>query len=196
MMHFVLELKVILVYLRAVLLVYFLYKVFLLDILKAAIRESVSKMVADLEEGILVVCWGHWRSRFRHGWRFICCRTSFRWNLPQFHTSLCHSLRETGCYTRPRWDERSCHTTRGRNGNQVMVVQANQPGPGMGNRMMVTPVRELRDPLAVPMVSPVPMQALATGMSSAPAGCDPTGGNQVMMDPAARAVEEMRSDRG
>ena len=81
-------------------------------------------------------------------------------------------------------------------GNQVMVVQANQPGPGMGNRMMVTPVRELRDPLAVPMVSPVPMQALATGMSSAPAGCDPTGGNQVMMDPAARAVEEMRSDRG
>jgi len=34
-MHFVLELKVILVYLRAVLLVYFLYKVFLLDVLKA-----------------------------------------------------------------------------------------------------------------------------------------------------------------
>jgi len=115
-MHFVLELKVILVYLRAVLLVYFLYKVLLLDILKAAIRESVSKMVADLGDGILVVCWGHWRSRCRHWWRFICCRTSFRWNLPQFHTSLCHSLRETPCYTRPRWDDRSCHTTRGRNG--------------------------------------------------------------------------------
>ena len=34
-MHFVLELKVILVYVKAVLLVYFLYKVFLLDVLKA-----------------------------------------------------------------------------------------------------------------------------------------------------------------
>ena len=54
-MHFVLELKVILVYVEAVLLVYFLYKVFLLDVLKAVIRESVTEMVANLEEGILVV---------------------------------------------------------------------------------------------------------------------------------------------
>ena len=66
--------------------------------------------------------------------------------------------------------------------------------------MMVTPVREPRHPMAVPMVSPVPMQmvspvpmqALATGMSPAPAGCEPTGGNQVVVDPAARAVEEIR----
>ena len=29
-------------------------------------------------------------------------------------------------------------------------------------------------------------------MSPAPAGCEPTGENQVMMDPAARAVEKIR----
>jgi hypothetical protein len=85
-------------------------------------------------------------------------------------------------------------------GSQEMVTQANQLGPGVETLMMVTPVREPRHPMAVPMVSPVPMQmvspvpmqALATGMSPAPAGCEPTGGNQVMMDPAARAVEEIR----
>ena len=81
-----------------------------------------------------------------------------------------------------------------------MVTQANQLGPGVGTLMVVTSVREPRDPMAVPMVSPVPMQmvspvpmqALATGMSPAPAGCEPTGGNQVMMYPAARAMEEIR----
>jgi hypothetical protein len=93
-MHFVLELKVILVYVKAVLLVYFLYKVFLLDVLKAVIRESVTEMVANLEEGILVVFWGHWRSRCRHWWSLTCRRISFKGRLPQVLSSLCHSRRE------------------------------------------------------------------------------------------------------
>ena len=69
-----------------------------------------------------------------------------------------------------------------------------------GQGVMVTPVREPRDLQAVPMVSPVPMQmvspvpmqALAEGVNSAPVGTDPSGGNQMMMDPTARAVEEIR----
>ena len=82
-----------------------------------------------------------------------------------------------------------------------MVPATNQGG--MGNQGMVVtqaPVREPRDPMAVPMVSPVPMQmvspvpmAQASRMSPPPAGYDPTGGNQrMLMDPAAHAVEEIR----
>ena len=96
---------------------------------------------------------------------------------------------QSGCYTN------SCHTTRARNGKprngdpgQSTRTRSGNPDDGD---------TEPRDPMAVPMVSPVPMQmvspvpmqAWATGMSPAPAGCEPAGGNQVMMDPAARAVE-------
>ncbi|CAL1167089.1 unnamed protein product [Cladocopium goreaui] len=73
-----------------------------------------------------------------------------------------------------------------------------QPAQGLG--VMVTPVREPRDLQSVPMVSPVPMQmvspvpmqALAGGGNPAPVGTDPSGGTQMMMDPAAMAVEEIR----
>ena len=90
-------------------------------------------------------------------------------------------------------------TNQGGMGSEGMVTQA-VPQPGTGNPMMVTPVREPRDPMAVPMVSPVPMQmvspvpmAQANRMSPPPAGYDPTGGNQrMLMDPAAHAVEEIR----
>ena len=123
-MHFVLELKVFLVYLKAVLLVYFLYKVFLLNIAKETIRESVNEMVVKPEEGILVVVfWDFWQSRCRHWWHFNCLRISFRWDLQRVHTSLCFNLREADRLLfktkvgngKPR-DGDSGHTTRARDG--------------------------------------------------------------------------------
>ncbi|CAL1162674.1 unnamed protein product [Cladocopium goreaui] len=80
----------------------------------------------------------------------------------------------------------------------VFHPSGSQPAQGLG--VMVTPVREPRDLQSVPMVSPVPMQmvspvpmqALAGGGNPAPVGTDPSGGTQMMMDPAAMAVEEIR----
>ena len=80
----------------------------------------------------------------------------------------------------------------------VFHPSGSQPAQGLG--VMVTPVREPRDLQSVPMVSPVPMQmvspvpmqAVAGGGNPAPVGTDPSGGTQMMMDPAAMAVEEIR----
>ena len=65
--HFFLELKSVLTYLMVVLLVFFLYKVFMLNYLNAMVRESMTKVVAVpvVEDIRAVLCWDLWLSLCR-----------------------------------------------------------------------------------------------------------------------------------
>ena len=64
--HFFLELKSVLVYLKVVLLVSFLYKVFMLNYINAVVRGSMTKVVAVRVEGMwAVLCWDLWLSLCR-----------------------------------------------------------------------------------------------------------------------------------
>ena len=64
--HFFLELKVILTFLKVVLLVFFLYKVVKLKYLNTTVRVLMTKVVAVLvEDGWAVLCWDLWLSLCR-----------------------------------------------------------------------------------------------------------------------------------